>query len=76
MEALDGMEDGLYFYRTIVSHAGNYLERNGMLFFEIGAEQGEAVSRLMKDAGFVDVYVEKDLAGLDRVVYGVYSGES
>lgn len=76
MEALDGMEDGLYFYRTIVSQAGNYLERNGMLFFEIGAEQGEAVSRLMKDAGFVDVCVEKDLAGLDRVVYGVYSGES
>ncbi len=76
MEALDGMEDGLHFYREIVSQAGNYLERRGMLFFEIGAEQGEAVSGLMKEAGFVDVCVEKDLAGLDRVVYGVYSGES
>ncbi len=76
MEALDGMEDGLHFYREIVSKAGNYLERNGMLFFEIGAEQGEAVSELMKEAGFIDVCVEKDLAGLDRVVYGVYSGES
>lgn len=74
-QALDGMEDGLYFYREIITQAGNYLERNGMLFFEIGAEQGEAVSQLMTEAGFADVCVEKDLAGLDRVVYGVYSGE-
>jgi release factor glutamine methyltransferase len=76
MEALDGMEDGLFFYREIIEKAGEHLERNGMLFFEIGAEQGEDVSTLMRDAGFRDVVVEKDLAGLDRVVYGVYAGES
>lgn len=75
-EALDGMEDGLYFYRRIVEESVNYLERRGMLYFEIGAEQGEAVSNLMRNAGFSDVVVEKDLAGLDRVVYGMYPGES
>lgn len=76
VEALDGMEDGLFFYRQIVSNSRNFLESHGMLFFEIGAEQGEAVSAMMKENGFTDVRVEKDLAGLDRIVYGVYSGEN
>ena len=41
-----------------------------MLFFEIGHDQGKAVSDMMQEAGFVDVTVVKDFAGLDRVVYG------
>ena len=48
----------------------DYLCRGGMLFFEIGYDQGEDVSRLMENAGFKDVCVMKDYAGLDRVVYG------
>ncbi len=75
-EALDGMEDGLFFYKEIIAKSVEHLERNGMLFFEIGAEQGNDVSMLMTEAGFRDVVVQKDLAGLDRVVYGVYTGES
>lgn len=70
--ALDGKEDGLYFYREIVKHAANYLNPQGMLAFEIGWDQGEAVSDLMKEAGFQDVLVKKDLAGLDRLVFGYY----
>lgn len=69
-KALYGMEDGLYFYREIVKQASKFLEENGMLFFEIGCNQGDSVSRLMQQAGFHDVRVEKDLAGLDRIVYG------
>ena len=69
-EALYGMEDGLYFYREITRKAPEYLEKNGMLFFEIGCRQGQAVSRLMEQAGFRDMRIEKDLAGLDRIVYG------
>ena len=68
--ALDGMEDGLFFYRKIVSASVKYLNPDGWLMFEIGYDQGEAVSEMMKSAGYVDVKVVKDLAGLDRVVIG------
>ena len=71
--ALDGKEDGLYFYRRIVKESRAYLEKGGMLIFEIGYDQAEDVSALMRDAGFTEVRVKKDLAGLDRVVYGRYS---
>lgn len=68
--ALDGRKDGLYFYELIIDQAGNYLEDGGGLFFEIGAEQGQAVSTMMGRAGYEDINVVTDLAGLDRVVYG------
>lgn len=70
-DALDGKEDGLFFYRRIVEQAGGYLNPGGYLLFEIGHDQGEDVSGLMKQAGFNDVRVIKDLAGNDRVVTGV-----
>lgn len=70
MMALDGFEDGLFFYREIVSASVNYLNPEGWLMFEIGYDQGEQVSEMMKTAGYTDVKVIKDLAGLDRVVVG------
>ncbi len=70
--ALDGKEDGLYFYREIIAQAGAYLNPEGMLFFEIGYDQGEAVRKLMEEAGYREVEVVKDYAGLDRVVFGEY----
>ena len=70
MMALDGMEDGLFFYRKIVSASKDFLNPEGWLFFEIGYDQGEAVSDMMIDAGYSGVQVIKDLAGLDRVVIG------
>ena len=68
--ALDGKEDGLYFYRRIISEAGKYLKPQGKLMFEIGCEQAKAVEELMKNAGYEQITVKKDLGGLDRVVYG------
>lgn len=70
--ALDGTEDGLYFYRKIVTDSKNFLKKGGALLFEIGHDQGEAVAELMRAAGFTEVRVKKDYAGLDRVVYGFY----
>lgn len=70
--ALDGREDGLFFYRKIIAGAGKYLTRGGKLFFEIGYDQGEAVSGLLMDAGFVDIEIKKDYAGLNRVVFGTF----
>ena len=72
ISALDGKEDGLFFYRKIVTESIDYLKKEGMLFFEIGHDQAQAVSNLMQENGFSDVTVVKDLAGLDRVVYGSY----
>ena len=62
--ALDGKEDGLYFYRRIVENAGQYLHRDGMLFFEIGYNQAEPVTQLMKDKGFIEVNVKKEMLSL------------
>lgn len=71
--ALDGKEDGLFFYRKIVNEGGRFLKNGGVLLFEIGCDQGEAVSELMKVSGYSNVKIKKDLAGLDRVVIGMYN---
>lgn len=68
MAALDGGEDGLTFYRLIAAKAKQYLKRGGMIFFEIGYDQGEDVSEIMKENGYRHIEVKKDLAGLDRIV--------
>ena len=70
--ALDGTEDGLHFYRRIIKEAGKHLVNSGMLFFEIGYDQGQAVSELMRTEGYCEVQVVQDYAGLDRVVLGTY----
>ena len=70
--ALDGTEDGLHFYRRIIEEAGQHLVSSGMLFFEIGYDQGRAVSELMRTRGYREVQVVKDYAGLDRVAFGTY----
>ena len=71
--ALDGREDGLYFYRKIISESTEHFNNGGRLYFEIGCNQGDEVKQLMEDAGFHHVKIEKDLAGLDRIVYGMWS---
>lgn len=73
MIALDGKEDGLYFYRKIIKEATEHLSDKGWLLFEIGCDQKEDVIKLMKEAGYMDVAAKKDLAGLDRVVMGRYN---
>ena len=68
--ALDGMEDGLYFYRAITKQAKNYLVPGGWLLYEIGCSQGEDVAGLLQKEGFENIEIRQDLAGLDRVVLG------
>ena len=68
--ALDGKEDGLWFYRILAGEGKKYLKPKGTLMVEIGCDQGKDVSRIFKDNGYCDIKVIKDLAGLDRVVTG------
>ena len=73
VQALDGSEDGLLFYRKIIEKAGDHLCGGGCLFFEIGYDQGVEVSEMMKQAGYSDVKTVKDYSGNDRVVHGYRS---
>ena len=74
LQALDGHEDGLYFYRNITAKSRAYLKPGGWLLFEIGYDQGAEVSGILSENGFCEIEVIKDLAGLDRVVKGKYPG--
>lgn len=71
MLALDGKEDGLFFYRQLVSDGRRFLNPGGSVYFEIGYDQAEAVNGLLIEAGFAEIRVVKDAAGLDRVVCAV-----
>ncbi len=68
--ALEGADEGLEFYKKITEASETYLNSEGWLFFEIGCEQAEAVSDILSENGFRDIHTVRDLAGLDRVVYG------
>lgn len=72
MSALDGGADGLDFYRKITEDAKAFLSRGGKIFYEIGYNQAEDVSDILRRNGYIDIVVKKDLAGLDRVVYATY----
>ena len=66
--ALDGGEDGLYFYKQIINNAKKYLNPNGYLAFEIGYNQKKLVEDLLEKNGYKNIYSKKDLSGNDRVI--------
>ena len=70
LKALDGGEDGLYFYRKIIRESASHLNRKGLLILEIGHDQAEDVMKIMEDNEYYGIRTFKDLAGLDRVVVG------
>ena len=66
--ALDGAQSGLVYYERIAEEATGFLTEGGRILFEIGYDQGEAVSRILLRAGYDEIEVKKDYAGLDRMV--------
>jgi release factor glutamine methyltransferase len=68
--ALDGGEDGLVFYREIIKNAKDYIVEDGYLALEIGYDQKESVTNLLRENGYKNIYSKTDLAGNDRVVVG------
>lgn len=73
--ALYGGEKGLDFYEKILKDAPRLLKKGGILAFEIGYNQGEALKRMIEETGeFRDINIEKDLAGFDRCVYCYFGG--
>ena len=70
LKALTDGGDGLYFYRKITEEGKKYLKSKGVLAYEIGYLQGEAVYAILRNEGFENIRVIKDLQGHDRVVIG------
>lgn len=71
MLALDGGEDGLVFYKEISKKAKEFLRSGGLLIYEIGYNQAEAVGNILDGENYRDIEIIKDLQGLDRVVLGI-----
>jgi len=68
--ALEGGDDGLEFYRKITEESVDYLKKGGILAYEVGHDQAEDVSDIMKFHGYDKIYKKKDIQGIDRVVIG------
>ncbi len=68
--ALDGGNDGLYFYRIITEKWNSKLKCGGMLAFEVGERQSVPVSEILQKHGFDNIYTKKDLHGYNRIVCG------
>ena len=73
--ALDGGEDGLDFYRAIIKYWTITLRPNGMMMFEVGEGQADAVKKMLLDAGYVAVQTVRDTLGVERVVIGKWKNE-
>lgn len=73
--ALDGGDDGMDFYRRICENAPGYLVPGGRLIMEFDDSQAEPVGEMMRQAGFTDIEVHRDLAGLRRVIEGVFPAD-
>lgn len=67
--ALNGGEEGLDKIGGLCRGAGSKLNSNGSLLLEIGQGQGEAVKVILhKYFPLADIEIEKDLAGIERMV--------
>lgn len=64
-------EKGLEFYEKITKEAIKVLNKGGYLMYELGIGQSEDVKRIMQEVGFTKIEIQKDLAGIDRIIYGV-----
>ena len=68
--ALEGGEDGLDFYRSITEQSVDYINKGGILAYEVGHDQAYDVAKIMETNGYTNIYTKKDLQGIDRVVIG------
>jgi release factor glutamine methyltransferase len=68
VEALDGGEDGLDYYRVIIPEARNYLKETGFLLFELGINQADAVKKMAENTGLQNISLIKDYKGIERIL--------
>ena len=76
VKALDGGDDGLYFYKRILREGLKYLKKGGIFVFEIGYDQAKDITRLIeKDDRLFSPKFFKDYSGHDRVAIIAARGE-
>ena len=63
-------KNGLEFYDKIIKDAPKFLNKSGYLLFELGINESLAVAQIMKNNGFKNILIIKDLANIDRVIFG------
>lgn len=68
--ALFGGEDGLDYYRSIAETAARLLKKGGCLLFEGGYRQANDIAEIMRKSGFIDIFANKDMAGISRCICG------
>lgn len=73
--ALDGGEDGLYFYREISKEVKKRTKIMSYILYEVGYDQSGEVKKILNALGYTDIKIYKDLAGVNRVVAGAYNRE-
>lgn len=71
--ALLAEDDGMEFYKAIITNYKNSLKEGGMLCFEVGINEYQKVSQLLSVAGFENISVKKDLGEIERAVSGIRS---
>lgn len=69
--ALDGKHDGLYFYREIIAGSISRLKAGGSIYLEVGHDQSRIVYDLLKEAGYREIKIIKDIPGIERIVTGI-----
>ena len=68
--ALEGGIDGLDFYKSITEQSHLYINKGGVLAYEVGHDQAQDVAMIMQNNGYTNIYTKKDIQGIDRVVIG------
>ena len=66
VDALDGGKHGLDAIKLIIDQAKNYLKKTGLLIFEHGYDQHEAIASFLKEAGYNSIEDHNDLANIPR----------
>jgi release factor glutamine methyltransferase len=73
LNALDGGEDGLDFYREIIPSARVYLKENAALMFEVGFDEADSVAGIFRNAGYHEIQITKDYSGIKRIVHAQWT---
>jgi release factor glutamine methyltransferase len=68
--ALTDYSDGMTFYKKIISVSKNLLNNNGKLYFEMGKDMHNSISKLMNDGRFINIKITKDYSGIERIICG------
>ena len=72
--ALVATDNGMEFYKAIINGYTESLKKGGMMLFEVGIGESQKVAELLKNAGYCNISVKKDLNGIERAVSGIIGG--